>query len=118
MFYNVNLLSEQSVLIYTKETGIIVLSIKTSLRERYKQADLEAIVLKQVHRRARTFLLTFDEHDGINEKIRKGDVIGLERAINCCSPEFDGLIKELKQYSLIEAGRVEVVVGNLVNKGK
>ena len=35
--------------LYTHENGPIGLSLKTSLRERYKQADLEAVALKYVH---------------------------------------------------------------------
>ncbi len=103
------------ILLYTKEIGSIVLSIKTSLRERYKQADLEAMALKQVHRRSKTFLLTLsDEHLSINKKIDKGDVAGLERVINCQNSDFDLLIDELKKYSFVEAGSVEIVTGNLI----
>ncbi len=106
-------------LLYTKEIGSIVLSIKTSLRERYKQADLEAIALKQVHRRSKTFLLTLsDEYSSINKKIEKGDVAGLEKAINCRNNDFDLFIEELKKYTFIEAGSVEIVVGNLLKNGK
>jgi hypothetical protein len=102
-------------LLYTKEIGSIVLSIKTSLRERYKQADLEAIALKQVHRRSKTFLLTLsDEYLSINKKIEKGDVAGLEKAINCRNNDFDLFIEELKKYTFIEAGSVEIVIGNLL----
>lgn len=43
---------------YSKEIGPICISAKTSLRERYKQADLEGIALKNVHRRAKSFLVT------------------------------------------------------------
>lgn len=106
-------------LLYTKEIGSIVLSIKTSLRERYKQADLEAIALKQVHRRSKTFLLTLsDEYLSINKKIEKGDVAGLEKAINCRNDDFDLFIEELKKYTFIEAGSVEIVIGNLLKQGK
>jgi hypothetical protein len=106
-------------LLYTKEIGSIVLSIKTSLRERYKQADLEAIALKQVHRRSKTFLLTLsDEYLSINKKIEKGDVAGLEKAINCHNSDFDLFIEELKKYTFIEAGSVEIVIGNLLKQKK
>ncbi len=106
-------------LLYTKEIGSIVLSIKTSLRERYKQADLEAIALKQVHRRSKTFLLTLsDEYLSINKKIEKGDIAGLEKAINCHNSDFDLFIEELKKYTFIEAGSVEIVIGNLLKQKK
>ena len=107
------------ILLYTKEIGVIVLSIKTSLRERYKQADLEAMALRQVHCRSKTFLLTLSsEHLSINKKIEKGDVAGLERAINCHALDFDSFIEELKRYNFTEAGSVEIVSGNLIKQGK
>lgn len=107
------------ILLYTKEMGVIILSIKTSLRERYKQADLEAMALKQVHRRAKSFLLTLsNECININEKIEKGEVAGLERTINCRDSNFSSFIEELKQYTFIEAGNVEVIIGKLVSGNK
>jgi hypothetical protein len=106
-------------LLYTKEIGSIVLSIKTSLRERYKQADLEAMALKQVHRRSKTFLLTLsEEYLSINKKITKGDVAGLEKAINCRNTDFDSFIEELKKYTIVEAGGIEIVTGNLIKQWK
>jgi hypothetical protein len=103
------------VLLYTKEIGPIVLSIKTSLRERYKQADLEAIALKQVHRRSKTFLLTLtEEYSKINKKIEKGDIGGLEQAIDCRKDDFNPFMEGLKKYTFIEAGSLEVVTGDLI----
>lgn len=103
------------ILLFTQEIGVIVLSIKTSLRERYKQADLEAIALKNAHRKSKTFLLTLsEEYLSINKKIQNGDVIGLEKAINCKNIEFDKLIQELKQYTLIKSSKIEIVIGNLI----
>ena len=43
---------------YCKECGPIILSAKTSLRERYKQADLEGMMVRQVHRKAKSYLIT------------------------------------------------------------
>jgi hypothetical protein len=48
------------VLLWTKEHGPIVLSCKTSLRERYKQADLEGLALIKLYARARSYLITLD----------------------------------------------------------
>ena len=39
------------ILLYSSEHFPVGLSLKTSLRERYKQADLEAVALKYVHHR-------------------------------------------------------------------
>ncbi len=53
------------VLLYA-ESEPVCLSIKTSLRERYKQADLEAVALKYVHRKAQCFLLTLEKNEADN----------------------------------------------------
>lgn len=46
------------IVLYNSDGYPITLSIKTSLRERYKQADLEGLALKNVHRRAKNYLIT------------------------------------------------------------
>lgn len=98
------------LMFYTKEKGPICISAKTSLRERYKQADLESIALKYVHRKALSFLVTLtDEANAVKKKIKTGDVIGLDDAVNAVTPDFDNLIVELKKYELDEPPRVEVI---------
>jgi hypothetical protein len=49
----------------------ICISAKTSLRERYKQADFEAIALKYVHRKALSFLVTLEENEAKSVKAKK-----------------------------------------------
>ena len=56
------------LMLFTSERGPICLSAKTSLRERYKQADLESIALKYVHRKALSFLLTLEENEAKSVK--------------------------------------------------
>ena len=84
------------LMFYTTERGPICWSVKTSLRERYKQADLESIALKYVHRKALSYLITLDEKEanGVKNKIVSGDVIGLDNVIVATNPEFDELILE------------------------
>ncbi len=96
---------------YSKEIGPIVLSAKTSLRERYKQADLEGIMMRQVHRRAKSYLLTLDEDEAmnVNSKIKEGKVLGIDRVYVASEPEFDDLVEELKSWTLIEPQAEPVV---------
>lgn len=103
-------------LLYSHECGPIAFSLKTSLRERYKQADLEAIALKYVHRKAKCYLLTLEEHEciSINEKIRNGEVIGINRAILCTSEELDHLLAELKKYDFCLAGNIDIIKSNYI----
>ena len=98
-------------ILYTNETGPIGLSLKTSLRERYKQADLEAIALKYVHRKAENYLLTMDinEANSVSDKIKNGDVLGLNQAILATSEEFDDFIEKLKNRTFILPGAIEII---------
>lgn len=99
------------LLLYTSDQGPICLSAKTSFRERYKQADLEAIALKYVHRKSKSYLLTLTEADAIsvNSKQRTGDVIGLDQAIYTLSFDFDNLITDIKGYNLTDSPTITVI---------
>lgn len=99
------------ILLYSKESGPICLSAKTSFRERYKQADLEAMALKNVHRISKSYLLTLsdDEAEQISRKIIKGDTFGLDDVIVATSSRFDQFISELKQFTFTHSPSVEVI---------
>lgn len=104
------------LMFYTTERGPICWSVKTSLRERYKQADLESIALKYVHRKALSYLITLDEKEanGVKNKIVSGDVIGLDNVIVATNPEFDELILELKEFVFSEPPTVKVIESNQI----
>lgn len=101
---------------YTEECGPIILSIKTSLRERYKQADLEGMMLRQVHRRAKSYLITLNEKEAksVNKKISEGTVLGLDEVVVASNKGFDKLIDELKKYKFYSPDKVDVLVSNRV----
>lgn len=102
-------------LLYCKSAPVS-LSLKTSLRERYKQADLEAIALKYVHRRSQCYLLTMDTKEAKvqKEKILSGDIIGLDKIIDCNTNDIDDLIASLKHTTFETSDKIEVVHGNLI----
>jgi len=104
------------LMFYTAERGPICWSVKTSLRERYKQADLESIALKYVHRKALSYLITLEEGEanGVKQKIKSGDVIGLDNVIVATNPEFDELVIELKKFKFEQPPTVKVVESNQV----
>ncbi len=106
---------EFDTILYSKERPVC-LSLKTSLRERYKQADLEAIALKYVHRRAKCYLLTLDskEAKATRAKIPNGLLIGLDDVIDCNTIQIDNLISILKSQPFMESQQIDVVTGNLV----
>ncbi len=101
---------------YTEEKGPVCISAKTSLRERYKQAALEGIVLKNVHRKAFSVLVTLDlkEAMGVKEKLENGDIIGFDKVIIAFYKEFDDLINEIKAFKAIEPPTVKVIQSNQI----
>jgi hypothetical protein len=104
------------LMFYTKERGPVCWSVKTSLRERYKQADLESIALKYVHRKALSYLITLNKKEakGVKEKIQTGDVIGLDDVIVATEPEFDALVQNIKAFKFEEPPKVKVIESNQV----
>ncbi len=92
----------------------VVLTMKTSLRERYKQADLEGSALRQVYRNAENYLITLSEKEAmrIKNKIIKGDVAGLTECIIATKPEYDELLHKLKDYTFSVAEPVMPIEGN------
>ncbi|CAG8456794.1 27247_t:CDS:2 [Gigaspora margarita] len=101
------------IALYNSEGYPITLNIKTSLRERYKQADLEGLALKNVHRRAKNYLITLSakEYPGVKKKIQEGDVAGLDDIILADSKEFDELINELSHLNFIKPEAVKIIQG-------
>ena len=102
--------------LYTHENGPIGLSLKTSLRERYKQADLEAVALKYVHRKAENYLLTMDreEAESVSRKIATRAVLGLDKAVLASSDEFDSFVNNLKSKAFVSPGSVEIITASRV----
>lgn len=99
------------LMFYTAERGPICWSAKTSLRERYKQADLEAIALKYVHRKALNYLITLDEKEAVRvkEKIKSGSIIGLDNVILATGSEFDTLVEDIKTFCFEEPPTLKVI---------
>jgi hypothetical protein len=104
------------LLLYSKENGPICLSAKTSFRERYKQADLEAMALKNVHRISKSYLITLSDTDAeqVSKKIIKGDTFGLDDVIVATSAKFDQFIGELKALTFSLSPSVSVIDSNQI----
>lgn len=98
-------LAHFDLLIYTDEMGPVVLSLKTSLRERYKQAEFEAQAMKGVHRRAKNYLITADEVSvvrSLKQEIESGELSGLDDIISIYHKEFDSLISKIKSWTIVD----------------
>jgi hypothetical protein len=92
------------VMLWSKEHGPVILSCKTSLRERYKQADLEAVALRQYFPNGRFFLVTLDadkKHVAhIRKKIGDKELLALQAVYD--ETNADELLAFLKTLTLTE----------------
>jgi len=96
--------AEFDLLVFTEEIGPIVFSCKTSLRERWKQAELEAQLLKRDFPESRSFLITMDPNESsVANKIKNGPKSGLEKVMRSNQPAFDRVIQEIKSYTITSA---------------
>ena len=97
----------------------VVLSCKVSLRERYKQADLEGTVLRQVYRLAESYLLTLsDEQTGVQAKIEEGGIAGLTACIRADAEQYTRLLAKLSKREFVEASPIIPLCGSLFSVSK
>ena len=93
------------VMVWSQEHGPIIISCKTSLRERYKQADLEAVAMRKTYPNAKYFLVTVDgdkQHVArVRRKIKEGEILALQAVYD--ETNLDELFGMLKQLKLGEA---------------
>lgn len=110
------------IMLYHPEMPV-VLSCKTSLRERYKQAELEGFVLKQVYRRAQVYLITRNIKEGISvqKKIDDQVLVGINNCIvlnkesNDYPCKYDNLLYNISDIDYQEASPVEpITAGHLI----
>lgn len=103
-------------IVYSKEYGPISISAKTSLRERYKQADLESVSLKYVHRKAKCYLVTMDKEEAtrLERKRVNGDLLGIDDIVLGNEESFDEMIEFLSKLNLEEPAPVEIVTASKI----
>lgn len=92
--------------------GSYALSIKTTLRERWKQADLEALAIKQVHKDVKCFVITLSESEVRTRRRNDNIYAGLTGFVIANSDEFDDLVEELVTKEFLIAGSVPIVKTN------
>ena len=104
------------LIVYSKEFGPISISAKTSLRERYKQADLEAVSLKYVHRKARCYLVTMDKLEAmrLEKKLKEGDLLGIDDIVLGDEISFDEMIEFLSSINLEKPKAVEIITSSQI----
>lgn len=98
-----------------KTQSPICLSVKTSLRERYKQAEREGLTAKQVHLGSYTVLLTMDKK--VVEK--KGRIMrGLDMVVDCSNEiQLRIFLKKIVSLNPIPGDQIKVI-GPLISGEK
>lgn len=91
-------LAKFDILLYHKQKPV-ALSLKTSLRERWKQAAFEGDKLKQIYRQAESYLITLSEEDAANRNkdIDEKKFGGFDQVIIASAQEWDELVEKLKK---------------------
>ena len=86
------------IVLYNEQTPV-ALSIKRTLRERYKQAAYEGDNLQKVYPTSRTYLLVEDckEARGVQQKIIDQEATGLYACLCFDSDDYDTIFFELAQ---------------------
>lgn len=96
------------IFLYSEETSI-ALSIKTTLRERWKQADLEALAVKQVHKNAKCYVLTLSHNEVRARRRNDSTYAGLDGFILANTKEFDELIDQLMGIEFKVANSIPII---------
>lgn len=89
----------------------IILSLKTSGKEAYKQVELESLVAKQVHKNCRTIYITYED-DAVRFLERKkslSEIHNIDEIYSTQDKDFDKLIDDLKSRDYIDPGSVDII---------
>lgn len=99
------------IFLWSEDGRPFTLSVKTSLRERYKQAVLEADKIISTHPRSENILISLDENEILKAQkdIKNKDIRSLESALYADSKQFDKFIYRLKSYDFVPAPTVNLV---------
>lgn len=99
----------------------VAISCKTSARERWKQADLEGMVLKQIYRNALSVLVTMDRrrNDGgfrVQRKIEQNEAVGLDQCVVIKEgvDTFDDLLDRIAMTEYSHARPVIPLTGTII----
>ncbi|GFZ75543.1 hypothetical protein HPP_5010 [Hydrangea phyllody phytoplasma] len=108
------------LVLFTQNKRIIAFNFKTCLRERYKQAIIEAQQLKKLDTRFEYYLLTNDaiESQRLNNKIKNGKVQGINQVIDCFSQKANIFLKTLFKRQFISFKDINLIKntkGNIKN---
>ncbi len=98
--------AKYDIFLYGEDRTLVTLSLKTSFRERWKQADLEAFALAQVYKKCLSMCATFNSSEAsvIKEKIAEGRVFGLHHCYDLTlKDDVNKMLEMLKSKKPVDA---------------
>tara|TARA_Y100000816_G_C26016192_1_gene531464 strand:- start:384 stop:995 length:612 start_codon:yes stop_codon:yes gene_type:complete len=114
-FYQVNLSFVHNVtfdfVLFDTNKKPIIISLKTSGKDAYKQVELECFVAKQVHKNCRTIYITYED-DAVRFIERKKDlseIHSIDEIYSTQDKDFDKLIKDLSSRDYIDPQKINYV---------
>lgn len=96
------------VFLYNKFEPVAI-SIKTTLRERWKQADLEALAIKQVHKNTKCYVLTTSDKEVKARRKNDKSYNGLDGFILVHTDEYNKFVESIKEQEFVIAGDVPII---------
>ena len=114
-FYQVNLSFVHNVtfdfVLFDTNKKPIIISLKTSGKDAYKQVELECFAAKQVHKNCRTIYITYED-DAVRFIERKKDlseIHNIDEIYSTQDKDFDKLIKDLSSRDYIDPQKINYV---------
>ena len=95
------------LVLYNRTTPVI-LSFKTSLRERWKQADLEGMVFKNVYRKGIVYLINYSKKENLTRNKKNDQNFAIDQFIYAGGNDFNHLIQKLKTISFYKCEKIPV----------
>ena len=96
------------IVLYNRKTPVTI-SAKTTLRERWKQADLEAMATKYVHREAKCYVLTLSENEVSARRKEENSYMGIDAFVLAHTEEYDNLINEIKKINISTGETIKII---------
>jgi hypothetical protein len=95
--------------IYCEDIGPLALSAQLGMYEQYKQVDIGAVVLKNVHRKSESYIISLNDIQVNAKKRGLYDLMAINNFIYASSPEYDELLQKISEKHIIEAPTVQTV---------
>ena len=87
----------------------LALPVKTTIRERWKQAELEAREMKRYYPGAECLLLTLSEQEVNARRNAPEQTTGIDRFVLANTPEFDELVEQLTKRTFTQPLSKDIV---------